>query len=408
MGIGTVTRAVLTLLLLAVVLLPMRPAVAQGQGEVDVEAHVLAIRQKMQQSLQALRAGDRETAYRLARSAYLDHFELVEIPLRIVDARFTLEMELLFARWRSAIREGAPEAEVLALMNEIDRGLEEVGKLLTGPGVLAPVLALLASFAILFREGVEAILVLSAVLGILRVHTPAMRRPLWIGALLALPGSALTWFLLTAVLRAAPVSREVLEAGVSLVAVAFLFYISFWLLQRLEVRHWLEFVRGWAWEAGVGGNRLALLGLGFLIVYREGAETVLFYQVLLWMAERLEVWVLAGALLAGIALVGVGWGLFTLGARVPFRPFLAGASALVMLISVSVLGNAVSKLQTLGVVPFTYLPGFPSMNPFLADLLGLHPSLETLLAQVGLLLVYLVGGLYYFWWMPTRVRESIS
>ena len=277
----------------------------------------------------------------------------------------------------------------------------EVEALFEGPGLVAPTLVTVASFSILFREGIEVILVLAAILGYIQTQNPQLRRPLWWGAGLAIPASLLTWFILNWVLHVAPIGREVIEALVSLLAVALMFYISFWLLRRLDVRRWMEFLRARVWDAVAAGNTGAVAALGFVSVYREGAETALFYQALLLIAQRLELWILLGIGLAILALSVIGWAIIALGARLPLRAFLGIAVAVIMLLSVGLLGNAVWELQQIGVVPMTLLgDSFPRFNRFLADLLGLHATLETVAAQSLLLLVYLAAWLYAFWWQP--------
>ena len=396
--------SVMTLVLVAV--LSVRgPSALAASEQVDVEREVAAIRSLMADSLEAYRAGDRERAYTLARAAYLDHFELVEIPLRIVDSSFTLEMEYKFAHWRSRIEDGAPVGEIEQIVRDIDGGLDETLALLQGPGMTGKALVTIASFSILFREGLEVILVLAALFGYVRTRDPRLRRPIALGALLAIPASIVTWALLSFVLNVAPVGRELLEAVVSLVAVAFLFYVSFWLLQRTEVRHWMEFLRSHVWEAVAAGNASALAVLGFVSVYREGAETVLFYQALLWMAENMEAWILLGILLATVVLAVIGYAILWAGARLPVRVFLTTAMVMVMLLSVAMLGNAVRELQDADVISITSLfDTFPRINPFVAQFLGIYPTVETVAAQVALLLVYVIGGVYFYLGPARRAR----
>lgn len=398
-------RRLLALLAVAALLVLLSgvtsPVAQAAEPQVDVQRELAAIRELMRQSQEAYRAGDPETALRLARQAYLDHFELVEIPLRIIDPNFTLEMEYRFAEWRNQIEAGAPAAEVNATVQELERGLDEVEALFEGPGLVAPTLVTVASFSILFREGIEVILVLAAILGYIQTQNPQLRRPLWWGAGLAIPASVLTWFVLNWLLRMAPIGREVLEALVSLLAVALMFYISFWLLRRLDIRRWMEFLRAKVWDAVAVGNTGAVAALGFVSVYREGAETALFYQALLLIARRLELWIVLGIGLAALALGVIGWAIISLGARLPLRAFLGAAVAVIMLLSVGLLGNAVWELQQIGVIPMTLLgDSFPRFNRFLADLLGLHATLETVAAQSLLLLIYLAAWLYVFWWQP--------
>ena len=388
----------------ALLMLRPLPAVAQGPQQVDVQKEVTVIRQMLDKSLAAYQQGDPDLAFRLARDAYLDHFELVEIPLRVIDSDFTLEMEYRFADLRSKIRSRAPLADIEGVVRDIRKGLDETEGLFEGPGLVAPSLATTVSFSIIFREGLEAILLLGAILGYLEAsRNQALRRYVWWGAGLALPATLVTWLLITFVIRIAPLGRELLEAVVSLVAVVVLFYVSFWILQRMEHRRWMEFIRARVWAAMTAGNPTALVLLGFTAVYREGVETVLFYQALFFITERLEVWVLVGFVIGVVVLLAIGAAMLYVGVRVPTRVFLGVAALIIMFLSIAFLGNGVRELQEAGVLQITSLVGtFPRLNRFVAEFTGLHPTVETLTAQVALLLIYLAGAFYAFWVLPRR------
>lgn len=372
---------------------------------VAVQQELDAIRQLMQQSQEAYRRGDHQQALQLARQAYLDHFELIEIPLRVADPNFTFAMEVKFARWRQLIQENAAPEEIARLLFDIDQGLVDVERVVGTPGLAAPLFVSVASFSVLFREGIEAILVIAALLGYLRTHQPSLRRPLWIGAALAIPASIATWLVLVVLLDVVPVGRELLESVMSLIAVVLMISISLWLLRRIDTRRWMEFLRAHAWEAVATGNASAVALLGFTTIYREGAETAVLYQSLVLMARRLELWVVVGIVAAALALAVLAWGVIGLGARVPLRLFLSLAIIVIMVLSIAVLGHAVWELQMLGYLPVTVV-ALPPMNRGLSDLLGLHPTRETLLAQGALLLAYLVAWGYAFrtWQRSTAVR----
>jgi high-affinity iron transporter len=393
-------RLAALLLLVAVAvaaLAPRQPVRAEDSAPaVAVRDELAAIRRLMEQSRDAYRAGDHERALRLARQAYLDHFELVEIPLRVADPNFTFAMEVKFAEWRQLIERGAPPDEIDRLLMELDSGLVEVERVVAGPGLAAPAFVALASFSILFREGIEAILVIAALLGYLGMHQPSLRRPLWIGVLLALPASLATWLLLVVVLRVVPVGREVLEIAMSLLAVGLMISISLWLLRRIDTRRWMEYLRAHAWEAVATGKASAVALLGFTAVYREGAETAVLYQSLVLMARRLELWIALGVALAALALLVIGWAVLALGTRLPLRAFLSAAVVVIMLLSVAILGHAVWELQMLGYLPVTVVE-LPALNRLVSDLLGLHPTREVLIAQAGLVIAYSVAWLWAGW-----------
>ena len=118
-------------------------------------------------------------------------------------------------------------------------------------------------------------------------------------------------------LAALPFGREVLEAITALIAVVVLFYVSFWLVARLEQKRWLEFLRARVWSAVSIGSTAALVLVGFTAVYREGFETALFYQALLSFGPGLGVWIAAGLAVGVLALAVVSWMIFRLGRQRP-------------------------------------------------------------------------------------------
>ena len=187
--------------------------------------------------------------------------------------------------------------------------LLDVDRELAAKGLAAPALAFGFSFTILFREGVEAVLLIAILLGSLAAgQVQGYKRPLGLGVLGAVVATAATWVVATVALDLAPVNRELLEAITALAAVAVLVLVSFWLVQRLEHRRRMEFMRARTAAAIAAGSSAAFAGLGFTAVYREGFETVLFYQALSLFAEGLGLWVWLGAATAAAALAAVALG----------------------------------------------------------------------------------------------------
>ena len=119
-------------------------------------------------------------------------------------------------------------------------------------------------------------------------------------------------------------------AGTALLAVGVLFWVSFWLIQRLDHRRWMEFLKARVWKAVSVGSSASLVALGFTAVYREGFETALFYQALLSFGEGLLPWVLAGLGTGLVALVVVAYGIFRMGRRMAVGQFLKVAVIAVM------------------------------------------------------------------------------
>lgn len=374
----------------------------------DVRLKIAQAAVIVDQAVAAAARGDRERSYELARDAYLNHFELAEVPLRLRDPNLVLDLEFRFAKLRNGIRDGAPTSEIRATAVAVKEGLADVDKTLADKGLAAPLIAFVFSFTILFREGVEAVLIVAVLLGALEAGRAAgYRRPLAGGVLSAVVASIATWGLTALVIDIAPLQRELLEAITALVSVVILFTISFWLVAQLERRHWMEFMRARVSSAIGAGTAVAFAGLGFTAVYREGFETALFYQALLLFADGLEAWVVAGAAVGAVALGAVAYAILKLGKRLPLKPMLMSAVGVLLLLSVAFAGNAVRSLQVgdwVGVTPIE--GGWARLPIYVAELTGIHPTREGITAQAVLLSVYVVGAVYAFGVRPARRSRS--
>ena len=395
---------------LAVIALIVAPGVASAESDEIAKAKDEndQASELVDQAVAAVEDGDRERGYDLAREAYLDHFERVEIPLRLRDPNLVLDLEFEFAKLREQIEGGESVAEIEETADTIQRGLDDVERELTDEGLAAPLLASLFSFSILFREGLEAVLLIAVLLGSLEAARAAnYSRPLAWGAAAAVAASALTFVVATTLIEIAPVDRELLEGLTALFAVLVLFAVTFWLVSRLEQRRWMEFMRARTATAVAAGGALAFAGLGFTAIYREGFEVVLFYQALLLYAEGLELWLVLGAVVAAVALAALGYAIFGLGRRLPLKPMLMIGAAILLLLSVAFAGNAVRSLQEADVIAATPIEGDWARLPiFIAELTGIHPTVQGITVQVSLVAVYLLGALYVFAIRPARERRA--
>ena len=322
------------------------------------------------------------------------------MPLRLRDPNLVLDVEFAFAEFRNGIRDGEPIGELRETKEEILAGLRDTDRTLADKGIAAPLLAFLFSFGILFREGLEAVLVIAILLGSLASgRATGYRRPLGLGILAALGATVLVWLLTTLVLDLAPVQRELLEGVTAVLAVVVLFLVSFWLVSQLEQKRRLEFMRARVASAIAAGSALAFAGLGFTAVFREGFETVLFYQALAIFAEGLELWVVLGAVTAAVALGLAAYAVIGLGKKLPFKQLLFAGASTLLLLSVAFAGNAVRSLQEAGWVQVTPIEGeWARLQVFLAELTGIHPTREGILVQAALLSVYVAGAVYLFGW----------
>jgi high-affinity iron transporter len=164
----------------------------------------------------------------------------------------------------------------------------------------------------------------------------------------------------------------------------------------------MEFVRAKVFTAAATGSALALFVVGFTAVFREGLEVVLFYQALFAFGEGLEWWILLGTLIAAVVLAVLAYVIIVAGRRVPIKRFLQVAVILIMALSVAFIGNAVRALQELGLVAVSFIETAPRLPIFLSDLIGYHPTVQTIAAQIILAAVYVAGGLYVAFIGPRR------
>jgi high-affinity iron transporter len=406
-----VMRRAFALLLAAAALLALAAPASAAGGDASIErgrAEIAKSRAMLDQSLQAVKAGDRKRAYALSRTAYLDHFEFVEIPLRLRNPNLVLDTEFKYAKLRNDIRDGAPLGTIRADTADVRSGLIDVDRELARKGLAAPAVAFGFSFSILFREGVEAVLLIAILLGSLAAGSASnYKRPLAVGVGAALVATVVVFALATLVIDVAPLSRELLEAVTALVAVVVLIGVSFWLVSRLEHRRRMEFMRARVASAMAAGTTAAFVGLGFTAVFREGFETVLFYHALALFAQGLILWVVLGAVAAAVALGGVGYAILKLGKQLPLKPMLITGAGVLLLLSVAFVGNAVRSLQSADLLAATPV-SWPRLPVFLAELTGIHPTSQGLIVQAALLGVYVLGATYVFAWQPSRRRRRVG
>ena len=378
-------------------------------GDVSTEEAIHELetaRDLVDESVELYEAGDAEAAYTAARNSYLDHFEYVEIPLRVRDEGLTLVVEEDYAALRNLIDAGVSQEDVELAAAAVHRGLNDVERTLSKPGLAAPILALVYAFTIVFREGFEAVLVVAAVLGYLEASRNTQYRGAVLKGVAGAVGATVLLFIATTLfVQLAPLQRELLEAGTALLAVVVLFYVSFWLITRLEHRRWMEFMKAKVWAAATTGSTLALAGVGFTAVFREGFETTLFFQALVSFADGLLSYVIIGAV-AGVAVLAViAWFIFKAGRKLPVKVFLTTAVTMIMILSVAFIGNAVRGFQEAAYLPVTHIESLPDLPIFVSSLTGWYPTRETLLAQGALSVVYILGAIWTFIVLPRREQR---
>jgi high-affinity iron transporter len=347
-------------------------------------------RNSMRDAVAFYAKGDKEQAYQKAVEAYLDGFELAEPTLVAKDAGLGRNIENLFTQLRNAMKQGLPSEEIQRLHLDLEVKLDQAVKLLAEENRYTGYYAFTNSALIIFREGLEAALILATIIATLRVMGAAeVIRYIHLGWILALVCGGLTWVATQTVLTLSGRHRETMEGFISLFAAVVLFYVGYWLHTRSEVRRWHEFIQE-KLRSGLATHRiLGLVGISFFAVYREAFEVVLFYQAL-WMQNEGQLAPILWGLAVGLAgLAAATFAILKLGLKLPLKYFLGATGTLLYIVAFIFAGNGVKELQAAQWIPTTPLSA-PSPIP----ILGIYPTVETLAAQGVMLCAFVATS---FW-----------
>lgn len=362
---------------------------AKTAGGLDVA------RRKLAESLAVYRAGDRKNAEELALSAYLDGFEPVEPLLRARDGALMAKVEGAMGELRASLRRGAPATEVEDQVRRLDGLFDQAGRALA-PEQASAASSFLGAFTILLREGVEALLIVIAMIAFLR---KAERREVlpyvhagWISAL---AGGALTWAAATYLISISGASRELTEGVGSIVSAVVLISVGVWMHGKAQAGAWQAYIRDKLSAALSKRSAWFLFLLAFIVVYREVFETILFFAAL-W-SQGAQAALLSGAGLAVICLGVIAWALLSYSKRLPIAQFFSYSSILIAVLAVVLAGKGVAGLQEAGLLdvrPLTLLPRI--------EVLGVFPTWEGLVAQLLTLAAVVIG----FWAAGRRAQAD--
>ena len=337
---------------------------------------------KLAQSVLAVRAGDRSSATKLALSAYLDGFEPVEPALATRDRPLFEKIEAGMVSFRAQVA-GSSIDDVQASAQALQGLLDDAEKALA-PSDNDAAAAFIGALTILLREGLEALLVVVAMVAFLK---KAERQDVlgyvhagWITALVA---GGVTWAVATYLVSVSGAGRELTEGFSSLFAAVVLLGVGMWMHQKSVAGRWQVYLKEKMSSALTQRAAWFLFSLAFISVYREVFETVLFYAAL-WTEGN--GWPLLAGLVTGMAVLGVVAAvLLRTSARLPIGKFFAASSLLVAVLAVVLAGKGIAGLQEAG-----WIHTSPVVFPRI-DILGIRPTWQTLLAQLSVLLVVAIA-----------------
>jgi len=276
---------------------------------------------------------------------------------------------------------------------ELDGTLDESGSETANTAQSAVVATFISCFVLVLREGLEAILVIAAIIAYL-VKTGKKKyiMSVYVGALGGILVSILLAFLFGAVAGAqSGIAQEVFEGIGMFVAVIVLFYVSNWMLSKSETEAWERYIHKKV-EASVStGNKWVLIFAAFIAVAREGAELILFFQGVPVHGTSGRNAMILAIVLSAIVLIAVFLVFRFLTVRLPLKPFFLVTSILMYAMCFSFTGKGVSELQAAGVVNKTVIPWMG----FEMDFLGIYATYESLIPQIIVLAVIIIMSVVY-------------
>ena len=353
-------------------------------GQANDAGSLAFVRDTLDRSLSAYRAGNREEARQLALSAYLDGFEPLEALLATRDGGLMREVEQALGQFRAGIESGANPSELQQLRARIDSLLARAEEALA-PEAASEISTFLGAFTILLREGIEALLVVIAMIAFVKKSQRTEVLPYvhggWIAALLA---GVATWVVATYFVSISGASREMTEGIGALLAAVILVSVGIWMHGKSQAEEWRRYIQEKMGKALSRGSAWFLFGLAFVVVYREAFETILFYAAL-WNPQSSGI-ILAGALSAVALLALIAWAMLRYSRKLPITQFFRYSAILIAILAVILAGKGVGAFQEAGVLTATFIAGLPRLAE-----LGFFPTVETIVAQLLTLLALIVG-----------------
>lgn len=349
---------------------------ATGPLKTDEIKGIVAL---LDQAQIALAAGRRSEALQRIEEAYLDGFEPLEsrLPGEVVGGvERAIHLQL-----RPALKGNIPASSIEAGFADLRNRLAQADAFLAQGSSFW--FGTLNSFVIIVREGLEAVLLIAALLTYLGAARAGKRERvrIWAGAGGGAVASLLTWVVAVTLIPLGGASRELVEGVTALLAVGVLLYVSHWLFQKTYIHDWKTYLRAQMGTAVSRGSAVAMMGLAFAAVYREGFETVLFYQALLLAAGGRAV--LTGFLPGLLVIAAVGWAIMRAGMKLPLKQVFAVTNSILLYLAFVFLGKGIYNLQESGAFsahPIAWLPSHPALE----QLFGFYPLMETVFAQCAL------------------------
>ena len=333
--------------------------------------------------------GNAKSAILAVQDSYFDLFEGsgMESKLGARDANFKARLEGHFSMIVAKMKSGAPADEIRGALAPMRADFEK-GAAMLGKGSESPATLFFYSLMIILREGIEAILIITAIIAyLLKTGNTDKLKVIYNGCISALVLSVITAVLVKWVFKISAASQEAMEGWTMLLAAVVLFSVSYWLISKAEAQKWVSYIKGKVDNSISSSSLKALWFAAFLAIYREGAETVLFYQALTSGADASGITAVAGGFIVGsVLLAGIFIGMRYGAVRLPIRPFFLFTGALLYFMAFVFAGKGMMEL----IAGKLFEPSLVSWVPTV-QFLGLYPYMQTLIPQLVIVMAAVAG-----------------
>jgi high-affinity iron transporter len=389
-------RIVLAIFVLSLVLLPWTVAAQAARSDrqwANWNEIASAMESSLNQAYDAYLLKDVTGARDWVNDAYFGYYEKYGFERTVkssISGKRASVVEYQFALIKKMILAGESNRAVRDALDELVQMLKEDANQLDGRGESALGI-FVASLLIILREGFEAILVIAAIVAyLLRSGLGHNTRVVYASALAALAASVLAALVMQYLFSISGANQEIIEGAAMLMATVVLFFVSNWMFAKAEAQAWKHYIENKVASAVKTGSAFALGAAAFLAVFREGAETILFYQAMLADVDEYVnmIWlgITVGAVGLAVIFMIVRYGSL----RLPIRPFFIGTSILMYLMAIAFAGGGIKELQEADMIGVTPLAWMGTI-----DMLGIYPTLETVSPQIILLLLVAASIVYY-------------
>lgn len=366
------------------------PDSAEDDAATDFAPVVANIKAKIAEAIKTYAAKDVVKAMSDAQDVYFDEFEAsgMENKVGAIDVGLKTRIEGNFGEVVALMKAGVSVERLEQAADNLGANLDAALEKTSGSS--SPWALFLYALTIILREGFEALIIVAAVVAYLLKTGNEKRMSIVYSSLgvAVVLSFVMAWVMNLIFASAAGQKREVMEGAVMLIAVGLLFYVGFWLLSNAGAKKWSKYIQSHVSESISAGSAKALWWTVFLAVFREGAETVLFYQALIFDAKDSAGYsMIALGFVAGLIVLFVTYYVFKIFAiKIPIKPFFLVTSAIIFYMSIVFVGKGLMEFVEGKIFVPTKIDGFPTI-----EWLGIYPYYESLVPQAIMIAALIIG-----------------